>query len=546
MKTVLTAVNARFVHSSLALRYLKQYNPEFDIRLAEFSLNDNIWHMLDSLEKEKAEVYGFSCYIWNMEPILKLAEMLKKAVPNTFVFLGGPEAGCRAEEILKSYPFIDGVMVGEGEQTLKELLGRFADGILPDALPMIPGLMHRRAAFEPRRELDLASVPLPYTEEDLPLLQGKIVYFETSRGCPFHCAYCLSAAEKTVRAFPMEYVKKGLSMLFLAGVPLVKLIDRTFNYDNSRAMEILRFILEESRNTCVHMELEPQILTPELTALLGSAPKDRFQAEIGIQSANEKTLQSVGRSCNLKKIAENIWNLRQYGNMHIHLDLIAGLPYEDYASFGRSFDFVYHLRPDMLQLGFLKVLPGTPVCHMDGIVAQGFPPYQVISTKWMDPDSMRKLREIEAAVEMFYNSGAFVKTVKQLVSEDDRPFSVFETLAGVLVQAEKKGKRKRRELYSILYQVYGESLREALSEDFIRYNQNVPLPAFVHPQREKGFKDKTYQLMKNDVFCRTYGIVPDLARLRFERMDGKAYMMDYASGKLWNITMELDAEIDRC
>ena len=343
MKTVLVGLNARFAHSSLALRYLKQYNPEFAITLREFTINDQLHHIYAELLKEEAQVYGFSCYIWNMELIGKLAEMLKLAFPNATIVFGGPEAAYRAESILKQYPFVDAVMVGEGEETLKELLMAVAKqiGVLPD----IPGLAQRGYACKRRKPLDLATMPQPYTAEDIRANKDKILYFETSRGCPFHCSYCLSSAEDRVRPFPMSYVKEGLALFFQEEVPLVKLIDRTFNYDSQRAAEILRFILENSNNTCVHMELEPRILTPELIELLGSAPKGKFQVEMGIQSANPDTLTAVNRNADLAETAEHIRVLQGFGNIHIHLDLIAGLPYEDYQSFGESFDYVYGLNP---------------------------------------------------------------------------------------------------------------------------------------------------------------------------------------------------------
>lgn len=536
MKTVLTALNARFTHSSLALRYLKRYNADFEIKLAEFSINDSLQHMYAELLQEKAEVYGFSCYIWNMELTLKLAEMLAKAMPEATVFLGGPEAGYRGEQVLKQAPFVDFVMAGEGEETLRGLLSALEE---KKPVSAVPGLVGRGMKFIPGAPLDLARMPQPYTPEDLQTLRGKIVYFETSRGCPFRCGYCLSSAEGAVRSFPMEYVKQGLSMLFAAKVPLVKLIDRTFNYDSRRAAEILRFILAENQSTCVHMELEPRILTDEVIEILGSAPKGMFQAEMGIQSANPKTLAAVGRVSEPEKTAENIRRLQGFGNMHIHLDLIAGLPFEDYESFGNSFDYVYALRPDMLQLGFLKVLPGTAIQENADITAAAFPPYEVLKTAWLKPEELCRLKETEEAVELFYNSGVFQKTVEKLT--ENSGFSRFEELGQLLAQAQKKGKLKRRDLYGVLYDAYGEPVRAALAEDFIRNNKSIPLPDFVRPQRERGFKDRSYRLMKQPWFCEQFGVEPDLSRLRFERMDGRAYMMDYETGRLFDITAEISA-----
>ncbi|MBR5151989.1 MAG: DUF4080 domain-containing protein [Clostridia bacterium] len=543
MNTVLTALNARFAHSSLALRYLKRYNSDHTIILREFSINDSLSHIYHGLLQENADIYGFSCYLWNVELTLKTAEMLKLAKPDCLIFLGGPEAGYRAEEILNRYAFVDGVIVGEGEEPLEKVLSLLKSGMAFDDLPSISGFAQRNRPITAGKTLNLETMPQPYTAEDIQENKGKILYFETSRGCPFHCAYCLSSAEDKVRPFPMEYVKTGLKQFFDAEVPLVKLIDRTFNYDSKRCGEIIRFILENNRNTCVHMELEPRILTDELIALLGSAPKGMFQVEMGIQSANAKTLEAVGRIFEPEETAKNIRSLSQYGNMHIHLDLIAGLPYEDYESFGKSFDFVYGLRPDMLQLGFLKVLHGTVLQEEETIQSVSFPPYEVVATKWISAEELCRLKEVEEAVELFYNSGVFVKTMQRLTEHHPHPFAVFETLADLLVREEKTGKKKRKDWYEILYQFLGEDFRDVLSDDFIRHNKSIPLPAFTRPQRERGFKDSVYHLMQDAEFCRRYEIEPDLSRLRFERMDGIAWMMDYRTGRLFDITDEIEKGI---
>ena len=538
MKTILTALNARFAHSSLALRYLQKYNRKFDIKLMEFSINDGLQSMFSRLIKRKAQVYGFSCYIWNIELILKLSEMVKKALPETFIVLGGPEAGYNSEQILNNNYFVDAVIVGEGEETLGELLSALNQGTEKNNLPDIAGLALRGKSVLCRGLLNLDHMTQPYTPEDINELKGKIIYFETSRGCPFHCTYCLSSAEGRLRAFPMEYVKTGLKMLFDAEVPLVKLIDRTFNYDSRRAAEILRFVLGNSKCTCIHMEIEPRILTDELIEILGSAPKGMFQVEMGIQSANPNTLKAIGREFAPDKAIKNIKKLRKFNNMHIHLDLIAGLPLEDYDSFGKSFDFVYALRPDMLQLGFLKMLKGTAIEQEKGIICTDFPPYEVISTSWLSVDDVCRLKEIEEAVELFYNSGVFSKTIEILTEEN--AFHVFEKLSEIIVREEKNGKLKRKDWYAVLYNEYGEYIRKALSEDFIRYNKSIPLPEFTRPVRERGFKDKAYKLIKSERFLRKYKVPSDMAVLRFERMDGRAYMMNYDAGELFDITAEME------
>lgn len=534
MKTVLAALNARYAHSSLALRYLKCRNAEFDIHLREFSINDTAEHIYAALLREEADVYGFSCYIWNAEMTYRLAEMIKTALPQATVLLGGPEAGSNARRILQRYPWVDMVMVGEGEETLHDLLSALQGG---KSVSRIDGLALRGEPLHLRKPMDLSTMPQPYTRDDILQNKEKILYFETSRGCPFHCAYCLSSAENTVRPFPMDYVKEGLQRFFDAGVPLVKLIDRTFNYDAKRAVEILRFILKNSKETCVHMELEPRILTEELIAVLGSAPRGKFQIEMGIQTIQPQTLRAVNRVCDLRTTAENIRKLRAFDNMHIHLDLIAGLPYEDYDGFKQSFAYVYDLKPHMLQLGFLKVLPATAIANQNGIFASTFPPYEVIKTDWISAQELCRLKEVEAAVELFYNSGAFAKTIDRLTQKE--AFAVFEELGSLIRKESKNGKKKRKDWYEILYQTYGEALQKPLSEDFIRHNKSIPLPEFTRPQREHGFKDAVYRLMKREEFCDHYGVEPDPSVLRFERMDGRAWMMDYRTNRLFDITEDL-------
>ncbi|MBQ2615156.1 MAG: DUF4080 domain-containing protein [Clostridia bacterium] len=538
MKTVLVALNAKFAHSSLALRYLRAYQEKQEILVREFSINDSLEHMYAALLFENASVYAFSCYIWNMELTLRLAEMLKTALPEAQILFGGPEAGHRADRVLFQYPFVDMVIVGEGEETLKDVLESLEK---KNPLSGIRGLARRGEPLIPRPLLDLTKMPQPYTQEDITENKDKILYFETSRGCPFHCSYCLSSAEDKVRPFPMGYVKEGLSRFFAQNVPLVKLIDRTFNYDSKRAIEILTFILKHSKNTCVHMELEPRILTPELLEVLKSAPKGKFQVEMGVQSTNPQTLKAVGRAFDWERMKENILTLRSFGNMHIHLDLIAGLPYEDYEGFGKSFDDVYDLKPHMLQLGFLKVLPGTVLERESRIRAVSFPPYEVVATDWISAQELCYLKEVEEAVELFYNSGAFAKTIEKLTKT--HPFAVFESLGRLLKQEQQNGKKPRKAWYEILYDTYGESVRAELSEDFIRNNKSIPLPEFVRPKRERGFKDKAYRLMKDADFCKKYAITPDLTRLRFERMNGRAFMMDYQTNRLFDITEEIKEDL---
>ena len=513
IKTVLTAINTKFTHSSLALMYLKKYNNGADIVLREFSINDNPYNIYQNLYNIEADVYGFSCYIWNIEITLKVAENLKKAKPECTVFLGGPEASYNYKELLKN-SFIDYVFIGEGEETLKQ----FLNNIPPEK---INGIASKDFANEYNPPLDLSLVPLPYDNEDLKELKNKIVYFETSRGCPFNCSYCLSSAMHNVRYFPMDYVKKGFDLFFQNNVPLIKLIDRTFNSDKKRAIEIIKYIIENSKNTSVHFEVAPHLLDDEIIGLLNSAPKGMFQLEMGIQSINETTLKAINRKTNLSVIKENISKI----SPNIHLDLIAGLPYEDFESFKKSFNYVYFLKPNMLQLGFLKVLHGTEIAKDNNIKYCSYPPYEVISTKWLSAKEVCILKDIDKIVDKIYNSGSFTKTLDKL--NIDNPFSMFLTIS------EKTGiantTTSKSQLYRQLYEAFGDEILNELTEDFIRNNKDTKLPDFILQTKPADFKNR----------CRDYlaqNNITDFKNIRIEGVNNKVYFMDYSNNDFKDLT----------
>ena len=529
MKTALIAINARYTHSSLALRYLEKYNAGFDISVYEFSINDNIGGIYRKLLRCGADAYCFSCYIWNIELTLKIASALKLAAPECKIILGGPESGYNAASLLKIYDFIDCILKGEGEELLGRVLSRLERGEEIERF------------YAQEYPLDLSKIPMPYTEKDISDLGGKIIYFETSRGCPFGCSYCLSSAERGVRFFPMEYVKSGLDMFFRLGVPLVKFVDRTFNIDEDRAVEIVEYIVKNSTETSVHFEIEAEIMTPRLIDTLNAAPDGLFQLEIGIQTTNPDSLRAVNRKCDVERTRENILRLIKPGNIHVHLDLIAGLPFEDYESFRRSFNYAYSMRPNMLQLGFLKVLPGTEIAETSGIRSADFPPYEVVSTDWIDARSLASLKETEEALDLFYNGGAFKRTIEKLTDTED-PFGVFEELGGYLAKIQENGKIKRAELYNKLYEKYSDSIENELILDFLEFNRNIPLPPFAKRELSKDFKKKYTEALKSEAFKEKYDIGDDLSVLRFERVDGRVYMVDYSKPRVYEISKEFMAE----
>ena len=516
MKTVLVAFNARFSHSSLALRYIKAYNPEKNMEIAEYTINDQIYRSYSDLLKRQGDLYCFSVYIWNVDITLKIAQMLKKARPDVVIAFGGPECSYCPSVFLNKYKFVDYILCGEGEV----ITGKLADAVEKGVVVDIKGVASRDKDSHLAECVDLETIKFPYDSfEDL---KNKIVYFETSRGCPFKCSYCLSSIEKGVRYFSMEYVKKGFDVFFENEIPLVKLIDRTFNANEERAIEIINYIVKNSKSTKVHFEIDPGILTDRLIDALATAPKDLFQLEMGIQSANSETLKSVNRNDKLTVVAENISKLKKNDNMHIHLDLIAGLPFEDYKSFGKSFNYVYSLKPDMLQLGFLKVLHGTPIEQNGDIVYVDFPPYEVISTKWLKPEEICKLKLIDKAVDEINNSGAFRRTLEKLVGNN--AFDFFEKIS-VIFDTNKAV--SRFDIYGELYKIFGNEVYEELCLDFMENSQNRPMPAFAGIKYPDGFKK----------LCSSF--VEDrkaLEYIRFEPIGKKIYMMDYKNKILKDIT----------
>jgi len=489
MRIVLSTLNSKFSHSSLALRYLEKYCAEFNPEVVELSINDNINTVYSRLLSKRAEVYCFSCYIWNIELIRKIAYMIKTAQPKSLIIFGGPQA--------KLYEFTDYLIIGEGEEGLFYLLSCIKKGDRP------PKIIQRKT--------DITKIPIPYTSADIKGLTNKIIYFETSRGCPFNCSYCLSSIEHSVRYFPMEYVINGFNMFFKHKVPVVKLVDRTFNCNLKRAAEIVRYIVDNSGGTCVHLEIAPHLLNDELIDLFFSAPQF-FKLELGIQSANNKTLKAVNRLFDLEKAEVNINRLKKCG-VKMHIDLIAGLPYENYASFARSFDFVYSMQPDMLQLGFLKVLNNTAIKNFPGIWYGSFPPFEVLKTNWLSPYEVSFLKKTENAVDKFYNSGVFPRTIKTL-TKNNSPFAVFEKLGKALSKEEEEGKLSRVKLYDLLYEFGGEKIVQDLTFDFLKNNKNAPLPRFIKRTAPAGYKTKFKRYIKeNSINLKNNRIEPVLNKI---------------------------------
>ena len=432
MKVVLTAINAKYIHSNLAVYSLRAYaNPYRDeIEIAEYTINQHLDDILMDLYKKKPDVLCFSCYIWNLTYVEELIREVKKIFPMLPIWVGGPEVSYDAQDVLKRLPEVTGVMFGEGEETFLELLKHYhKEGTV---LSEIDGIAYRdeegKICQNPwRKTIDLSTVPFVY--QDMADFKNKIIYYESSRGCPFSCSYCLSSVDKCLRFRSLDLVKKELQFFIDEEVPQVKFVDRTFNCKHDHAMAIWTYIKEHDKGiTNFHFEVAADLLNEEEIRLIEQMRPGLIQLEIGVQSTNTETIREIRRTMKFAEVSRIVKRINQGENVHQHLDLIAGLPYEDLGSFQKSFDDVYGLRPEQLQLGFLKVLKGSYMEEMKeeyGIVYKSKPPYEVLYTKWLSYEDVLVLKLIEEMVEVYYNSGQFSYTLRYLEKEYDSPFQLF-------------------------------------------------------------------------------------------------------------------------
>ena len=442
MKILLAACNAKYIHSNLAVYDLKAYSSDYDehVILREYTINQPKDEILKDIYSSGADVVCFSCYIWNISFVRELIRDLVKILPKTAFWAGGPEVSYDAEKFLTEMPEMTGVMVGEGEQTFHDLLEFYIDG--KDSLEEISGIAYRtgdKIIHNGWRELmDLSAIPFVY--EHLEKFENRIIYYESSRGCPFSCSYCLSSIDKKLRFRDLELVKKELQFFLDHRVPQVKFVDRTFNCKHEHAMTIWKYILEHDNGvTNFHFEISADLLREEEMELMSQMRPGLIQLEIGVQSTNPETIRAIHRHMDLKKLEHCVNRVHSFRNIHQHLDLIAGLPYEDYDTFHQSFNDVYQMKPDQLQLGFLKVLKGSLMqkeAEGYGIVYKEKEPYEVLSTNWLTYGEVLKLKMVESMVEVYYNSGQFWHTLEYLVPFEKDAFTFYEKLGSFY---EKKG-----------------------------------------------------------------------------------------------------------
>jgi Fe-S oxidoreductase len=494
LKILLTALNSKFIHTNLALRYIKSYCSGFDITLREYTINDQIDRVLRDIYGYKADVICFSCYIWNIDMVLKVCSSLKKADPHIVTVLGGPEVSFDSIEIMGSFSFIDYIIKGEGEESSRQLF-RFLESKEGD-LQSIGGLVYRdegRVFENECSELikDLSIIPFPYTDKDKDL-KNRILYYEASRGCPFNCSYCLSSTIRGVRFLHLDRVKSDLKWFIDNNIDLVKFVDRTFNC-NKNYMEILKFLVDNKKNTRFHFEISADILKESEVEFLRNVPPGLFQFEAGVQSTNRDTLKFIDRNADITKINNNIKSIRENDNVQLHLDLIAGLPGENYESFSKSFDDVYALKPHMLQLGFLKLLKGSRMreeSNKYGIVFNYYTPYEVIKTDSLSFDGLLKLKAVEEVVDRYYNSGRFRCSMLCMERLFDSPFSMFESLGAYKTETGEADNVSNTGQYRLLYDFYismgfkdPDFFRQCLAFDYILQGRNMALPDFLRSDK---------------------------------------------------------------
>lgn len=438
MKVLLTTLNAKYIHSSLALRNLKMYCQHVvdKIDIKEYTINNSLLDILADIYKQNAHIIGFACYIWNIEMTLKLASMVKKVLPDIKVILGGPEVSYDPGNIIRTCDYVDYIVVGEGEETLKRLLQALSSGV--GDISSIAGLAYRGQNFTdielyPQIIKNLDDIPFAYTEQDIKDLSDKIIYYESSRGCPFSCQYCLSSTTAGVRYYSLERVFSDLQYFVDHNVRQVKFVDRTFNANKAHYLPILNFLANQKCRTNFHFEIAADILDDDVLEMLAGVPKGRFQFEVGVQSTYEPTLKEIRRNNDWPKIVHAVSRVVSYGNIHMHLDLIVGLPYEDINNFGKSFNDVFSLTPDMIQIGFLKLLKGSGIRNrgkQHGYIYMDTPPYEVLANKYMSYNDVCELKMLEELFEHLYNSGRCKLTINYLISVKfaGNAFAMFRSL----------------------------------------------------------------------------------------------------------------------
>lgn len=513
-KVILAALNAKYIHSNLALRYLSRFqnnNQKHHVETMEFTINQRLDFIAEELFRKQPDVVLFSCYIWNVEMLRQLCPILKKIMPDCVIGFGGPEVSYESETFLRENPAVDFVMRGEGELVFTKYLEHLDAGN-PVTLGEIESLTYRQGdeifSTPQMHPMDLALLPFPY-EDDFSDVQNQIIYYESSRGCPYHCGYCLSSVENGVRFVPLDKVLPDLQKFLDKNVPQVKFIDRTFNCKKSHAMAIWKYLHEHDNGvTNFHFEITADLIDQETIDFLKTVRKGLFQFEIGVQSTNPQTIRAINRNVDFAALSEIVQQIKDGGNIHQHLDLIAGLPYEDYDSFGCSFNDVYALHPEQLQLGFLKVLKGSMLHQKQKefeIVYHDTAPYEVLTTHELPYADTLRLKYVEEMVETYYNSGRFLHTLAYLVPLYESPFAFFEALSQFWVSENYHylGLSKMG-LFDVLWRFVEQNpkvdkrkLQWEMKFDIALHEKPKKLPAWLTVTNEEQWHDKVFAFYGN-------------------------------------------------
>ncbi len=566
MKFLLTAINAKYIHSNPAIYSLRAYaGKEYEkyIALAEFTINERTEDILEKIVEEKPDVIGISCYIWNMNAVDTLLREIPKVLPETKLWLGGPEVSFNADQVLEKHPQLTGVMIGEGEETFQELLDFYvrleAGNAAKADIENIPGLCLGSGYTAPRAPMDLSDIPFLY--EDMEPFANRIIYYESSRGCPYSCSYCLSSIDKKVRLRRTDIVEKELQFFLDHQVKQVKFVDRTFNCNREHTRRIWTYLREHDNGiTNFHFEVSADILNDEEIALLGTLRPGLVQLEIGVQSTNPETIKAIKRVMDVEKLAGIVARIKAGNNVHQHLDLIVGLPFEDYASFGRSFDRVYAMQPDQLQMGFLKMLKGSYMYEHGaeyGIVYTDVAPYEVLYTNWVSYEEVRRLKRIEEMVELYYNSNQYTHTLPFLVQFFDGAFACFAAMAefyqtrGYFVQTPARSYR-----YEVLRE-FGETvicgqtedaeqareqmqiLREMLTFDLYLRENAKSRPGFAADRSEPEIKERIRTFYQKEEETRAY--LPDYPDMDWKQLSRQTHL-EYFTHPVWTKDWEEKGE----
>ena len=503
MKILLAAVNSKYVHTNLALKYIYKAIEKENVEIKEYTINMQIDNIVQDITDNEYDLICFSVYIWNVEYVLKISKILKEINSNIKILLGGPEVTYSSEKILKNNNQIDYVMLGEGEEVYPEFLEEFKYN----------KVTHKNISRRENNEMIIGSVAKIFNTENIPRVaqmmadeyDGKIIYFESSRGCPFRCSYCLSSLEKTVRPFEINRVKEELKILLDKNVRIIKFVDRTFNYSKERALDLWKFIVANRKDTICHFEIAAHILDKETIDFLKTVPKDALQFEIGVQTTNEDTIKEINRSTSFEKIRDSIIMLKEAKNIHFHLDLIAGLPCENYDSFKNSFNEVFELKPECLQLGFLKLLSGCKITvekEKHGYKYVPYPPYEVISNDYLSYNELKKLKKVETVLDIYNNSEVFKHTMEYVLENTNSAFDFFEKVSLYYEQKELfKKSIGLEEAFDVLYEYYKEDKDINIIKEYLKLDYNIKFNSkryWFENDNEDDIKEYVDRTIKNE------------------------------------------------